>query len=69
MIPSERLRILHIAPSFGVGGAEQMAGHLMVGLSSSHDVIGAGLYPAMNSSIESRGPGKNSGLSPETARI
>jgi len=31
-----------------------MAGHLMVGLSQSHDVIGAGLYPAMNSSIEAR---------------
>jgi glycosyltransferase involved in cell wall biosynthesis len=31
-----------------------MAGHLMVGLSKSHDVSGAGLYPAMNSSIEHR---------------
>ncbi len=31
-----------------------MAGHLMVGLSQWHDVIGAGLYPAMNSSIEAR---------------
>lgn len=31
-----------------------MAGHLMVGLTESHDVIGAGLYPAMNSNIESR---------------
>jgi glycosyltransferase involved in cell wall biosynthesis len=31
-----------------------MAGHLMVGLSKSHDVAGAGLYPAMNSSIEHR---------------
>lgn len=54
MSHSERLRVLHITPSFGVGGAEQMAGHLMVGLSQSHDVIGAGLYPAMNSSIEAR---------------
>ena len=51
---SERLRVLHITPSFGVGGAEQMAGHLMVGLSRWHDVIGAGLYPAVNSSIETR---------------
>jgi glycosyltransferase involved in cell wall biosynthesis len=51
---SERLRILHIAPSFGVGGAEQMAGHLMVGLSESHDVAGAGLYRAADSSIEQR---------------
>jgi glycosyltransferase involved in cell wall biosynthesis len=54
MSTSERLRILHIAPSFCVGGAEQMAGHLMVGLSESHDVAGAGLYPAADSSIEHR---------------
>jgi glycosyltransferase involved in cell wall biosynthesis len=50
----ERLRVLHITPSFGVGGAEQMAGHLMVGLSESHEVAAAGLYPAMNTSIEYR---------------
>ena len=50
----ERLRVLHITPSFGVGGAEQMAGHLMVGLSESHDVAAAGLYPPMNTSIEHR---------------
>ncbi len=45
---------MHITPSFGVGGAEQMAGHLMVGLSKSHDVAAAGLYPPMNTSIEHR---------------
>ncbi len=50
----ERLRVLHITPSFGVGGAEQMAGYLMVGLSESHDVTAAGLYPPMNTSIEHR---------------
>src|SRR5258708_5507156 len=50
----ERLRVLHIIPSFGIGGAEQMAGHLMVGLSESHDVAAAGLYPAMNTPIEER---------------
>ena len=50
----ERLRVLHITPSFRVGGAEQMAGHLMVGLSEWHDVAGACLYPATNSSIEGR---------------
>jgi glycosyltransferase involved in cell wall biosynthesis len=49
-----RLRVLHIVPSFGVGGAEQFVGHLMVGLSQTHDVSGVSLYPAMNSSIESR---------------
>ena len=48
----ERLRVLQILPSFGVGGAEQLAGHLMVGLSESHDVTAVGLYPAMNTSIE-----------------
>ena len=50
----ERFRVLHITPSFGVGGAEQMAGHLMVGLSESHDVAAASLYPPMNTSIEDR---------------
>ncbi len=50
----ERFRVLHITPSFGVGGAEQMAGHLMVGLSESHDVAAASLYPPMNTSIEHR---------------
>jgi len=48
----ERLRVLHMVPSFGVGGAEQMAGHLMVGLSETHDVTAVGLYPARHSSIE-----------------
>ncbi|HEV2201981.1 MAG TPA: glycosyltransferase [Bryobacteraceae bacterium] len=51
---SERLRILHITPSFGVGGAEQMAGHLMVSQSKSHDVMATSLYPATGSSIEHR---------------
>src|SRR5260370_28474424 len=50
----ERFRGLHITPSFGVGGAEQMAGHLMVGLPQSHDVAAAGLYPSMTISIEHR---------------
>jgi len=54
MSTSERLRVLHLTPCFGVGGAEQMAGHLMVGLSESHDVAAAGLYPPMNTSIEHR---------------
>jgi glycosyltransferase involved in cell wall biosynthesis len=54
MSDSERLRILHVVPAFGLGGAEQMAGHLMIGLSKSHDVAGASLYPPMNSPIESR---------------
>lgn len=54
MIPSKRLRVLHLTPSFGVGGAEQMAGHLMVGLSESHDIAGVCFYPAMNSWIEGR---------------
>src|SRR6266853_2796732 len=48
----ERLRVLHIVPGFGVGGAEQMAGHLMIGLSETHDVAAVGLGPAVNSSIE-----------------
>lgn len=52
MSVSERLRVMHIVPCFGVGGAEQMAGHLMVGLSETHDVTAVGLYPAKNTSIE-----------------
>src|SRR5579863_3088718 len=49
---SERIRVLQILPSLGVGGAEQMAGHLMTGLSGSVEVTGASLLPATNSSIE-----------------
>jgi glycosyltransferase involved in cell wall biosynthesis len=50
----ERLRVLYVTPSFGVGGAEQTASHLMIGLSESHDVAAASLYPPMNTSIEHR---------------
>src|SRR5579872_4152092 len=49
---SKRLRVLHILPSLGVGGAEQMAGYLMTGLSERMEVAGASLFPAANSSIE-----------------
>jgi glycosyltransferase involved in cell wall biosynthesis len=52
MFVPERLRVMHVVPCFGVGGAEQMAGHLMVGLSETHDVTAVGLYPAKNTSIE-----------------
>jgi glycosyltransferase involved in cell wall biosynthesis len=51
---SERLRILHITPTLTVGGAEQMATHLMVGLSRSHTVGAVGLFPAANSVVEQR---------------
>jgi hypothetical protein len=47
-------RVLQILPSFGVGGAEQMAGHLMTSLASSLEVTGASLYPETNSPIEKR---------------
>jgi len=49
-----RLRVLHILPTFGVGGAEQMAAHLMTGISASGHVAAASLYPSLNSSIEHR---------------
>src|SRR5579863_6867053 len=52
MYTSERLRVLHLIPSFGVGGAEQMAGHLMTSLSESHVVAGASLYPTTDGPIE-----------------
>lgn len=58
------LRILHITPTLTVGGAEQMATHLMVGLSKSHavgsnavgsHVVGAvGLFPEAQSAVERR---------------
>ena len=51
---SEGLRVLHILPSLSVGGAEQMAAHLMIGLSRSHTVGAVGLLPAANSIIERR---------------
>ncbi len=51
---SERLRILHLMPGFGVGGAEQMACHLMVAQSESNDITGVSLHPPTGSSIESR---------------
>jgi glycosyltransferase involved in cell wall biosynthesis len=54
MSTSERFRVLHLVPSFGVGGAEQFVGHLMVGLSQTHEVGGVGLYPARNSPIEAK---------------
>jgi glycosyltransferase involved in cell wall biosynthesis len=54
MSRSEKLRILQIVPSFGVGGAEQMAGHLMAGLAESVDVAAATLGPATGSPIEKR---------------
>lgn len=51
---SRRLRILQVTPTLAVGGAECMAGHLMVGLSRSHEVAAVGLYPASNSPVENR---------------
>jgi glycosyltransferase involved in cell wall biosynthesis len=48
------MRVLQILPSFGVGGAEQMAGHLMTGLSDMLEVSGVSLFAATNSSIEQK---------------
>ena len=51
---SAPLRILHITPTLTVGGAEQMATHLMVGLSRSHSVGAIGLFPPAQSAVERR---------------
>ena len=51
---SAPLRILHITPTLTVGGAEQMATHLMVGLSKSHTVGAVGLFPPAQSAVERR---------------
>jgi glycosyltransferase involved in cell wall biosynthesis len=50
----KRLRIVQVIPSLGLGGAEQMAGHLMAGLAETHEVIGATLYAATGNSIEQK---------------
>ena len=54
MSNSSRLRIVQILPSFGIGGAEQMAVHLMVGLATDHDVTAVGLYPGSAGPLEER---------------
>jgi len=51
---SQSIRVLQILPSFGVGGAEQMAGHLMMGLSDLVEVSGVSLFAATDSPIEQR---------------
>jgi len=51
---SDSLRILHVTPNLTVGGAEQMAAHLMIGLAQSHKVAAVGLLPRSNSVVEER---------------
>jgi glycosyltransferase involved in cell wall biosynthesis len=51
---ASRLRILHVLPSLGIGGAEMMAADLMTGLSGTHDVMAVGLYPERGSIVEDR---------------
>jgi len=54
MLNSSRLRVMQILPSFGIGGAEQMAVHLMAGLAADHDVTAVGLYPGSAGLLEER---------------
>jgi glycosyltransferase involved in cell wall biosynthesis len=54
MTDTSRLRILHVLPSLGIGGAEMMAMDLMTGLSANHDVMAVGLYPQRGSLVEER---------------
>jgi glycosyltransferase involved in cell wall biosynthesis len=49
---SQPLRVLQLLPDLGVGGAEQMAGHLMTGLAGSHSVTAVSLGKPMGSFIE-----------------
>jgi glycosyltransferase involved in cell wall biosynthesis len=51
---SEPLRILHVIPSLALGGAEQMAAHLMIGLSRSHIVGAVGLFEEADNPVERR---------------
>jgi glycosyltransferase involved in cell wall biosynthesis len=48
----ERPRVLHILPTLGVAGAEQMAAHLLMALAGSYEVGAVGLYPALNDTTE-----------------
>jgi glycosyltransferase involved in cell wall biosynthesis len=52
--PNCCLRIVQVLPSFGVGGAENMAAHLMAGLSADHEVTAVALYSGSPSPIEER---------------
>src|SRR5262249_6569603 len=55
MTDTSRLRILHVLPSLGIGGAEMMAMDLMTGLvATNHDVMAVGLYPERGSLVEER---------------
>jgi len=47
-----RLRVLHILPTLGVAGAEQMAAHLLLALARTYDVGAVGLYPALRGTTE-----------------
>lgn len=51
---SEPLRVMHLLPNLGVGGAEQMAVHLMTGLARSHSVCAVSLSGPTGSVIEER---------------
>jgi len=51
---SEPLRVLHVIPSLALGGAEQMATHLMIGLSRSHAVGAVGLFAEVDNPVERR---------------
>jgi len=48
------MRVLHLIPSLAVGGAEQTAANLMIGLSAAHEVTGVSLYPSVNSTTQSK---------------
>ena len=55
---SEALRVLHVLPNMApdtcAGGAERMAGYLMVKLSEEHDVTALSLYELTDSAMEIR---------------
>ncbi len=51
---TEPLRVLHVIPSLALGGAEQMATHLMIGLSRSHTVGAVGLFAEADNPVERR---------------
>lgn len=47
-----RPRVLHILPTLGVAGAEQMAAHLLLALAGEYDVGAVGLFAALHNTTE-----------------
>jgi glycosyltransferase involved in cell wall biosynthesis len=52
--PRRRLRVLHMLPTLGLGGAEHMACHLATAMTGIHDLGVVSLYPQWTGTLEMR---------------